>query len=161
MSHSKKMPRRLERIFAFKVLYGLCFSPAGSEEELLRSLALAPERPEGLGEKLEETFAWQLTLGVWKNRAALDRRIGDLSQNWRLERMGKVELTLLRLALFELLFHPDTPPRVIINEAVEISKQFGGDMSRGFINGIMDAAAKTLEKLEAERPEHEISACDH
>jgi N utilization substance protein B len=161
MSTAKKTPRRLERVLAFKVLYGLCFSPEESEQGLLRSLALSPELPQGLGDKLEETFAWSLIRGVWEKRAALDRRIGDLSRNWRLERMGKVELTLLRLALFELLFHPDTPPRVIINEAVELSKQFGDDLSRGFVNGIMDAAAKALEKPAAERPDHEISACDH
>jgi N utilization substance protein B len=147
MTHGKKMPRRLERIFAFKVLYGLCFSPAESEEGVLRSFVLAPERPEGLGNTPEDTFAWQLILGVWKNQAALDERIRDLSRNWRLERMGKVELTLLRLALFELLYHQDTPPRVVINEAVEISRQFGDDMSRCFVNGIMDSAAKTLENI--------------
>jgi N utilization substance protein B len=158
MAQTKKTPRRAERVFAFKVLYGLCFSPAESEERVLRSFALAPERPDGLGDNPEETFAWQLIHGVWKNQAALDKRIGDLSQNWRLERMGKVELTLLRLALFELLFHRDTPPRVVINEAVELSKRFGDDMSRGFVNGILDSAAKILEKPDAERPDHEISS---
>ncbi|MDR2075977.1 MAG: transcription antitermination factor NusB [Desulfovibrio sp.] len=155
------MSRRLERIFAFKVLYGLCFSPAESEEEVLRSYLLAPERPEGLGTGPEETFAWRLIHGVWKHQAALDERIGDLSRNWRPDRMGRVELTLLRLALFELLFHRDTPPKVVINEAVEISKQFGDELSRGFVNGIMDSAAKTLEKSDPERPEHEISTRDY
>jgi N utilization substance protein B len=147
MTNGKKTPRRLERIFAFKVLYGLCFSPAESEEEVLRSFVLAPERPEGLEDAPEDTFAWRLILGVWKNQAALDERIRDLSHNWRLERMGKVELTLLRLALFELLHHQDTPPRVVINEAVELSGQFGDDMSRCFVNGIMDSAAKTLASV--------------
>jgi N utilization substance protein B len=156
MTRTKKIPRRLERIFAFKVLYGLCFNPAESEERVLRSFVLAPERPEGLTDDPEASFAWRLIRGVWKNRAELDKRIGDLSQNWRLERMGRVELTLLRLALFELLFCRETPPRVIINEAVELSKQFGDDASRGFINGIMDAAAKILENTDEERPDHEI-----
>ncbi|MDR1359495.1 MAG: transcription antitermination protein NusB, partial [Deltaproteobacteria bacterium] len=76
MSTAKKTPRRLERVLAFKVLYGLCFSPEESEQGLLRSLALSPELPKGLGDNLEETFAWRLIRGVWENRAALDRRIG-------------------------------------------------------------------------------------
>ena len=59
--------------------------------------------------------------------------------------MGKVEVTLLRLAMFELTRQKDVPPKVAINEAIELSKQFGDDKSRGFVNGILDAAAKALE----------------
>ena len=145
MSQNKKAPRRLERVFAFKVLYGLCFGPADSVEALSRAFALAPERPEGLAEDDKDSFAWELAHGVWSHQAALDTRIGALSENWRVERMGKVELTLLRLALFELTFLHDMPPKVAINEAIELSKQFGDDKSRSFVNGILDAASKALE----------------
>ena len=143
MTQSRKTPRRLERVFAFKVLYGLCFAPAASEAELLRAFQLSPDRPAGM--ENEDSFAWSLCFGVWKHRDELDRAIAALSENWRVERMGKVEVTLLRLAMFELTRQKDVPPKVAINEAIELSKQFGDDKSRGFVNGILDAAAKALE----------------
>ena len=142
MTQTKKTPRRLERIFAFKVLYGLCFAPAASEAELLRAFQLSPDRPAGMED--EDSFAWSLCFGVWKHQAELDKSIAALSDNWRVERMGKVEVTLLRIAMFELTKQKDVPPKVAINEAIELSKQFGDDKSRGFVNGILDAAAKAL-----------------
>ena len=142
MTQNKKTPRRLERIFAFKVLYSLCFAPAASEAELLRAFQQTPDRPDNMED--EDSFAWSLCFGVWKHQADLDKTISDLSQNWRVERMGKVEVTLLRLAMFELTRQNDVPPKVAINEAIELSKQFGDDKSRGFVNGILDAAAKAL-----------------
>ncbi|MDR2050416.1 MAG: transcription antitermination factor NusB [Deltaproteobacteria bacterium] len=92
-----------------------------------------------------EGFAWELVLGVWREQAELDGLIARFSQNWKIERMGRVELALLRLALHELVFCADTPPKVVINEAVEISRLFGDDASRGFVNGILDAAVKAAE----------------
>ena len=143
MTQSRKTPRRLERVFAFKVLYGLCFAPAASEAELLRAFQRSPDRPAGMED--EDSFAWSLCFGVWRNQDELDRAIAALSENWQVERMGKVEVTLLRLAMFELTRQKDVPPKVAINEAIELSKQFGDDKSRGFVNGILDAAAKALE----------------
>lgn len=90
-------------------------------------------------------FTWELVHGVWQKQSELDEIITGFSQNWRLERMGRVELALLRLAIYELLFSDETPPKVIINEAIELSKQFGDDNSRGFVNGILDAAVKAVE----------------
>jgi N utilization substance protein B len=138
--HAKKAPRRLERIFAFKVLYGLCFHPAGTEETLRKRFHEAPDRPEGMREP--EGFAWELVHGVWSEQNALDASIASYSQNWRVERMGKVEITLLRIAVYELTHRSDIPPKVAINEALDLSKLFGDDKSRAFINGILDAAAR-------------------
>lgn len=141
---SKKTPRRQERVFAFKVLYGLSFSPAESEAALLRAFTLSPDQPEGLD--LEDSYAWRIVFGVWKMRETLDETIASFSQNWRVERMGRVEAAILRIAVFELTrASDDVPPKVAINEAVELSKQFSDDKSRVFVNGVLDAAAKALE----------------
>ena len=119
---------------------------SGEEPDLLRAedgdaaQVVIPEAGEG-----PSGFAWDLVRGAWLNREKLDRLIADFSQNWRLERMGRVELALLRLALQELVFMADTPPRVILNEALELSRQFGDEVSRAFVNGILDAAAKAVE----------------
>ena len=90
-------------------------------------------------------FAWELVEGVWSNSEALDAAIGRFSHNWRVDRMGRIELTLLRLAVFEMLYRQDVPPKVAINEALELSGQFGEGNAKNFINGILDAAAKALE----------------
>ena len=151
MGTGKKAPRRIERAFAFKVLYGLCFSPASSVSALYEAFTLSPDQPDNLDG--ENSYAWQLTLGVWRQRDSLDKAIAAFSQNWRVERLGKVEATLLRIAFFELMQqHPDVPPKVAINEAVELSKQYSDEKSRSFVNGILDAAAKALDtgKLVAE-----------
>ena len=144
MAAPKKAPRRTERSFAFKVLYGLCFSPANSEEELRAAFSRSPDKPEHMDD--ESGYAWRLVVNVWKNRESLDRAITGFSQNWRVERLGKVEATLLRIAFFELMQDdPDVPPKVAINEAVELSKQYSDEKSRSFVNGILDAAAKARE----------------
>ncbi len=137
---AKKTPRRLERIFAFKVLYGLCFNPADTVESLQKHFHESPDKPEGM----TDGFAWGLVHGVWSERERLDAAIASWSQNWRVDRMGRVELTLLRIAVYELAHGDDVPPRVAINEAVELSKLFGDDKSRAFVNGILDAAARAL-----------------
>jgi N utilization substance protein B len=98
-----------------------------------------------------EGFAWELVRGVWDRQAELDKLIRGFSQNWRLERMGRVELSLLRLAVYELLFRTDVPPKVILNEAIELSRQFGDELSHGFVNGILDAVVKAVEKGEVQR----------
>ena len=96
-------------------------------------------------------FAWELVSGVWSRQGELDELIKQFSQNWRLDRMGKVELALLRLAAFELLFRDDVPPKVVINEAIDLSRQFGDENSHGFVNGILDAAVKAVESGKLKR----------
>ena len=75
------------------------------------------------------------------HRADLDAAIAAHSRNWKLARIGQVELTLLRMAAFELKHLPDVPPRAIINEALELNREFGDAASHGFINGVLDALA--------------------
>ena len=146
MAGTKKSPRRAERSLAFQVLYSLTFTPATTLQDVVRAFRKAPEQGEATEKtNIPEGFAWELVEGVWTNMAAIDAQLTSFSQNWRIERMGKVEITLLRLALYEILFRNDVPPKVAINEAIELSKQFGDDGSRGFVNGILDAAAKALE----------------
>ena len=153
MTVSKKAPRRAERALAFQVLYSLAFTPAKDLRDVARAFNKAPEQGDAPSEKTgpPQGFAWELVEGVWTNQDELDKHLASFSQNWRIERMGKVEITLLRLALFEIIFRGDIPPKVAINEAVELSKQFGDDGSRGFVNGILDAAAKALESGKLQR----------
>lgn len=89
-------------------------------------------------------FSAQLVQGVYENQSDLDSLIISASRNWRLERMARLDKCILRLAAFEFLFMEDIPPKVSIDEAVEMGKKFGGDDSGSFINGVLDKIYNTL-----------------
>ena len=84
-------------------------------------------------------FFHQLVNGVQEHRAAIDDVIERFSSNWKLSRMSCVDRNVLRIATFELLYCPDIPPKVSINEAIDVAKRFGTDESGAFINGILDS----------------------
>ena len=82
-------------------------------------------------------FAWQLFAGVMECKSMLDEQISSAAENWTLSRMAPTDRNVLRLGTFELL-QTDTPPRVVIDEAVELAKRFGSSQSSQFVNGILD-----------------------
>ena len=75
--------------------------------------------------------------GIMDKIPEIDEQINEVAAGWRTKRMGKVELTILRLALFEMKYDDSIPEKVAINEAVELAKKFGGDESPSFVNGIL------------------------
>ncbi len=134
MQTTKSVPRRLSRIKAFQFLYGLEFAEIQDIQRLENNYKNFPT---------QEGFTWELILGVWQNSKELDFIIQQYSKKWRLDRVGKVELCLLRLALFEMKFRDDIPDKVAINEALELNKIFGEERSQAFINGILDNYSKS------------------
>jgi transcription antitermination factor NusB len=88
-------------------------------------------------------FASSLVLGVSKNRAMIDKIISDYATNWELKRMAVIDRNILRFATYELLFMKDIPPKVSINEAIDIAKKYGDKDSGKFVNGILDKINKT------------------
>ena len=93
------------------------------------------------GNAQAKDFARRLVAGVLANRERIDRLIEGSAENWKLTRMAKVDLTILRMATYEMLFCPDIPVNVSMDEAIEISKRFGSDESPNFINGVLDQVA--------------------
>jgi N utilization substance protein B len=147
---ARKGARRAGRERAFQVLYGLNYTTASTREELELAFAETPDpqtiQGRGTPEDGADRFAWDLVLGVWEHRDELDETITRFSQHWRIQRIARIELTILRLALYEMVHRDDVPMKVAINEGVELAKRFGDDNSRGFVNGILDAAAKAMSK---------------
>ncbi len=82
-------------------------------------------------------FAWTLVRGVQTYRTYLDGVVEELAPEWPLAQIAAVDRNVLRLAVYELLFMPETPPKVVINEAVELAKAFGADSSARFVNGVL------------------------
>lgn len=85
---------------------------------------------------------------ILEKKAEIDAMIEAISDGWRINRMGKVDLTIMRLAVYEMKFDSDIPVGVAINEAVELAKKFGQDNSAAFINGILASIAKEMEEIE-------------
>ena len=93
-------------------------------------------------------FSRKLVLGVYDKKKTLDKVISKASKNWRINRMARLDKSILRLAAFEIMFVEDIPPKVSLDEAVEIGKKFGGEDSGRYINGVLDNIYSTTVKID-------------
>lgn len=94
-------------------------------------------------------FADRLARGTASRTDEIDPIIQETLDNWRLDRLAIVDRNVLRMAVFEMLHQPDTPEVVVIDEAIEVAKRFGGDESGQFVNGILDAVRKRVREAGA------------
>jgi N utilization substance protein B len=127
--------RRRARAIALQGLYELDFTQHTTEYALGCRLK---DRP------LPETatvFVFHLVEGVVDHCAELDRVMADLAPEWPVEQIAVIDRNILRIAIYELLFDSDTPPKVAINEAVELAKMYGSDSSPRFVNGVLGSLA--------------------
>jgi transcription antitermination protein NusB len=92
------------------------------------------------------TFANDLVRETLTRMQDLDRLLSEHAHNWRVERMAVIDRLVLRLAVCELLTHPETPPKVVINEAIELARTFSGEEAVPFVNGVLDALRKKLSR---------------
>ena len=133
--------RRRSRELAIQVLFHLEFSkkddPAAAFDLICSNFGISKDI---------EVFSKELVLGVCVCIKELDELISKALQNWRLERIGRVDHSILRLAVYELLYRSDIPPKVSINEAVDLGKKFGTEESGAFINGVLDTIHTSLSK---------------
>ena len=134
--------RRVGRTLAFQALYGMLFTNAQTPASAEEQFAVNPLVVEQESQTARE-FAHSLVMGVDAHLAEIDAAIEARSQHWKISRIAKVELSILRLSLYEMLY-TDIPVKAAINEAIELTKTFGDDKSRGFVNGILDGAAKHM-----------------
>ncbi|MBL6974597.1 MAG: transcription antitermination factor NusB [Deltaproteobacteria bacterium] len=95
-------------------------------------------------------FAVSLVEGVVAHLAEVDELIRQASLNWRIDRMATVDRNILRLATYELMNQSDTPLKVVLNEAIELSKRYGSEDSSAFVNGVLDKIGSTLRTDDGE-----------
>ncbi len=130
---------------ALQMLYALDMNPSAER-------IWAGELPEEAKTDFEALdFAEELTRGVKENQSLIDRKIDEKSKNWAIPRMARVDLNILRMATYELLFRNDIPKNVTINEAIEVAKKFGTEDSPAFINGILDEIAAGVNEESTEK----------
>lgn len=130
------MSRRTARKKAFQALFGIEVGETNKEKMLSKVIDNASISD------LDKKFSRDLVEGVINKKEKLDELIMYYSKFWDIKRIGKVELCILRVALYEILYQSDIPTAVSINEAVELAKKFASDNSGGFINGILDMINK-------------------
>lgn len=143
------MTRSKLREHCFKMLFCADFYPPGEKEEQIGSYFDGPVEdeltPDGVEEILhdvkmsreDEAYLKEKTEAVMEQIPGLDEKVNAVALGWKTKRMGKADLTILRLALYEILYDADVPEKVAINEAVELAKKFGGKESPAFINGVL------------------------
>ncbi|MBQ9860929.1 MAG: transcription antitermination factor NusB [Clostridia bacterium] len=131
------MTRRESRELAFVLLFEKSFSDTPLDEIL-----------ENAGEAREivrDPFALLLTEGVLAHTEEIDAQISEFSHKWSKERLSRIALAILRLAIYEMLWESSIPVSVSINEAVELAKRYGGDADASFINGVLGGIARRHE----------------
>lgn len=145
MSGNRIQPRSVARLAAVQALYQMEVSGAGVDA-VVREFSEHRFDRDVEGERLaaaDETFFAELAKGVVSNQAKVDQGIVKrLASGWRLERLDATARAVLRAGAFELMYRPDVPTEVVINEYVEIAKSFFEGPESGFINGALDAIAR-------------------
>ncbi len=138
------MSRRLARETALQVLFqrDLTKEPLNTISEVQRWAAefVVPES--------SRDFAQELVDGTIAHQEDIDRTIASYAQDWTISRMANVDRNVIRLATYEILYRPDIPGRVSLNEAIELAKRFGGEESAKFVNGILDRIVDNAMKAE-------------
>ncbi|OGL22119.1 transcription antitermination factor NusB [Candidatus Saccharibacteria bacterium RIFCSPHIGHO2_01_FULL_45_15] len=137
--------RHLGRIVALQSLYEFEFRTQ-SEDTTVNLDEILGRNLERYSEEIDDTsFVKELAIGVIENQEALDNHIRPLAPEWPIEQIARIDRNILRLGLYELLYRAEqVPPKVAINEAVELAKAFGSDNSSKFINGVLGTAYRTL-----------------
>lgn len=151
------MSRRLARKSAFKALYSFNYVNNKDTDEIIDE-CLCEEHIFWIDEedstKLlfhsisenDKEFFIQLIKGTLENIATIDNIIEINLRSWKMERIAKVDLAILRMAIYEILYRDDIPNSVAINEAVELGKAYGTDDSGSFINGVLGRVVKEIDK---------------
>ena len=142
--------RHLSRIISLQTLYEVAFRKVCGDESVDANEVLERNISRYRAELDDKSFIRNLVKGVIKDEKKLDKTLQPIAPEWPLDQIAKVDLCVLRLGAYELLYHKDVPPKVVINEAVELAKSFGGDNSSKFVNGVLGTLLKQLDKSSVE-----------
>jgi len=133
MSKAQFAQRRDGRVAALQYLYAWSMNPPANIANDLVTFFENCESP-----RAHYAFGEELIHGVIEHVVEIDAHIKGLAHNWEFDRIAKIDLAILRLAMFEMIYRKDIPPVVSINEAIDLSKQFSNADAKRFINGILD-----------------------
>lgn len=132
--------RRQAREWAVQFLFQTEFNPEKLDQALDDFWNDAEKTPQGR----DRNYVNDVIRGVIDQQFKIDRTLKRYTENWDVERLGVLDRTVLRVAVYEMLFRDDVPPVVSINEAIEIAKAYSGQKSARFVNGVLDRVQKEL-----------------
>ena len=144
--------RSRARAIVLQILYQDDLNPTQPEDVKIRFVNSRLKNNQNLVE-----FADHLIIGVRQHREELDEKLSKIADNWRLSRMAATDRNVLRLGAYELL-HTDTPPPVVINEAIELARRYGTDQSAQFVNGVLDRLLKRSKIAAGQKASEQTSA---
>ena len=140
------MSRKVAREVAFKIIFELAFQHDEEANKLFNQLLEASEEKYEITEE-DNVYVNEIVSGIQSNEANLDEKIkSHLKKEWSFERISKVDIAILRLAIYEITERKDIPYKVSVNEAVELAKIFSEESSPSFINGVLAEILKELEE---------------
>ena len=144
------MKRRKAREYALQILFQIDIRNEKPSATLLKRF-WADQAPDAE----VQSFAEELVKGTHKHLKKIDELIRTSAEHWSIDRMSTVDRSMLRIAVYELLYRMDIPASVTINEAVEVVRRFGSDESSAFVNGILDNVARSVGKADREKQEEQ------
>ncbi len=140
--------RHLGRIIAFQTLYEEEFRLDAEDKKFNLDEVLDRNISRYRGMVEDTDFIVKLVKGVDKKASYLDAQLQPIAPEWPIDQISRMDRIILRMGLYELTYHKDTPVKVVINEAVELAKAFGGDNSSRFINGVLGTIYKNIQEEE-------------
>lgn len=140
--------RHLGRIIALQSLYEQDFRVGSGDDNFDVAAVLERNVSRYRDQVDDKQFIEKLVAGVLKHQKTLDEEIQPVAPEWPLDQIARVDRTILRIGWYELKYEKEVPPKVVINEAVELAKAFGGDNSSKFVNGVLGTLLRQKEESE-------------
>ena len=139
------MSRRKARDITFKYIYSTLYGECEVCDAIESIITADSEQVQNLDGE-EKNYFDKVTEGIKQRQKEIDDMILSKLKNWTIERIFKIDLAILRLAVYEIIFYEDMPPKVAVNEAVELAKKYGNDASSNFVNGVLREIIKDKEE---------------
>ncbi len=143
--------RHLGRIIVLQSLYEVAFRRSCGDVTLDEKAVIERNIVRYSDAAKDANFVTNFALGIMDKTDELDGKIQPLAPDWPLDQIAKIDHILLQMGFYELLYHAEVPPKVVINEAVELAKAFGGENSSKFINGVLGSFLKILQPGESDK----------
>lgn len=151
MMEDSRMRRRLAREIALQSLYQMQMNEVTPGEAIAIAIEEAEHDNEAElnlnDEKISPRYIEELVEGTQRHKLVIDELLTEYLKGWRIDRLSKVDREVLRLAAYEMIYRDDVPPKVVVNEAIELAKHFGTEESGKFVNGVLGKMIKELDAI--------------
>ncbi|MCZ8512827.1 transcription antitermination factor NusB [Paenibacillus filicis] len=151
------MRRRLARELALQSLYQIEMNEVTLADAISHVVEEASTEDEAQltkeKDQISPQYVTELVEGTLQHKQPIDHLLADYLKGWQMDRLSRVDREILRLATYEMMYRDDVPPKVVVNEAIEMAKHFGTEESGKFVNGVLGKMIKDLEKLKGTQRE--------